>query len=671
METDHPGVVFSAGELELRLLGPMRLTRHGVAVPLPPSRKVRALLAYLAMTPGSVPRERLCDLFWEVPSDPRGELRWSLSKLRLLMDTNVRRRVIATGDRISLDLDGCDVDALKLVEARRRGVGNLDLPDLRTISTRCGGDFLEGTDVGGCPAFEHWLTSLRSELRLYGLEVAAEMGRKTPVGSDDGLPAARQWLDLAPLDAAANIRFLAELHHRRMTDACNRHLDAAARFFADEGADFTPIRAAWRQFQRPPGQSAVTIVAEGVDRPVEPDHMAAARRASIAVMPFRDLAADRAGRHDLGSAIAHDVISKLARLRSLFVIARGSVFAIAGEGLELQEIGRRLGVDYVASGFLEEHDQGIGVTVEVAEAATAHIVWTDRFEARSAERFALLDEISNSIVSSIAAEIENEERNRAILKHPDSLDAWEAYHRGLWHMFRFTAEENARAAEFFRLSTRLDPTFSRAHAGLSFTHWQRAFQRWGDRDTETRDALEAAGQSLLVDDQNPAAHWSMGRALWLTGDHDQAVRELEHSVHLSPNFALGHYALAFVHSQSGDPRAAIAASDHSRLLSPYDPLLFGMLGTRAIALIRLGAFEEAADWAVKAAARPNAHVHIVAIAAHCLALAGRIGEARSCAARIRLQNPDYRTDNFLDTFHFTPDVIARYREAAALIGLAT
>ncbi len=84
---------------------------------------------------------------------------------------------------------------------------------------------------------------------------------------------------------------------------------------------------------------------------------------------------------------------------------------------------------------------------------------------------------------------------------------------------------------------------------------------------------------------------------------------------LSPNFALGHYALAFVHSQSGDPRAAIGASDHSRSLSPFDPLMFGMLGVRALALVRLSEFEEAAEWAIKAAARPNAHVHILGIAA--------------------------------------------------------
>ena len=96
---------------------------------------------------------------------------------------------------------------------------------------------------------------------------------------------------------------------------------------------------------------------------------------------------------------------------------------------------------------------------------------------------------------------------------------------------------------------------------------------------------------------------------------DQSVVELEQAIDLSPNFALGHYTLAFVHSQAGDPRAAIASSDHSRHLSPFDPLLFGMLGARAMALVRLGRFEEAADWAVKAAARPNAHAHILAIAA--------------------------------------------------------
>lgn len=187
------------------------------------------------------------------------------------------------------------------------------------------------------------------------------------------------------------------------------------------------------------------------------------------------------------------------------------------------------------------------------------------------------------------------------------------------------------------------------------------------REPEVGRAFETAGQSLMADDRDPAAHWAMGRALWLRGRHDQSIVELEQSVDLSPNFALGHYTLAFVHSQDGDARAAIKASDHSRHLSPFDPLLFGMLGARAMALVRLGRFDEAAEWGVKAAARPNAHAHILAIAAYCLALAGRIGEARAQMAAIREKLPGYGVEDFLKAMQFAAEDSAIFRKGAKRI----
>ena len=94
-----------------------------------------------------------------------------------------------------------------------------------------------------------------------------------------------------------------------------------------------------------------------------------------------------------------------------------------------------------------------------------------------------------------------------------------------------------------------------------------------------------------------------------------------------------------------------------------------MLGARAMALVRLGRFEEAADWAVKAAARPNAHAHILAIAAQCLALAGRLDEARGFTALIHKSIPQYRLDDFLTAFRFSPDAAATFRTGARRIGL--
>jgi tetratricopeptide (TPR) repeat protein len=234
-------------------------------------------------------------------------------------------------------------------------------------------------------------------------------------------------------------------------------------------------------------------------------------------------------------------------------------------------------------------------------------------------------------------------------------------------MYRFNQDDNERARHFFGMAVRLDPTFSRAYAGLSFTHFQNAFQGWAPREPEIDRAFEAASQSLIVDERNPAAHWAMGRALWLRGHHNQSVVELEQAIDLSPSFALGHYTLAFVHSQAGDPHAAIAASDHSRLLSPFDPLLFGMLGARAIALVRLGQFKEAAGWAVKAAARPNAHAHILGVAAYSLALAGMIDEARVHAAGIRKTLPQYGITDFLDSFRFDPHAAELFRKGARIV----
>ena len=139
---------------------------------------------------------------------------------------------------------------------------------------------------------------------------------------------------------------------------------------------------------------------------------------------------------------------------------------------------------------------------------------------------------------------------------PASLDAWQAYHRGLVHMYRFTGGGNREAQRFFLRAIALDPTFSRNYAGLSFTHFHNAFLLQSrDRDREIALAFETAGQALEADPGDPAAHWAMGRALWLRREHEGAISALNQSIRLSPSYALAHYGLAFVHCQTGIPHA--------------------------------------------------------------------------------------------------------------------
>lgn len=659
-------------DFSVRMLGPLTLIRGRDPVALPASRKARALFAYLALSPGAVGRTRLCDLLWDVPNDPRGELRWCLSKLRHILDEPQRPRVQASDDRVALDLSGCLVDAIEVASAAGSRLETIDVDRLRALSGLFVGDFLEGLNIDRSPNFSAWLTAQRRRFSACHAAILEQLALKLPPGCEEASSHLEKWIEIAPFDRRAHSLLLSELARQGKIAQGEEHLAATARLFESEGLDFAPIRAAWRLGkQARPTHTREAEPALGPRPPSDPAAVASHEtgRASLAVMPFVDEASGESVRGGLADGLTHDIITRLAKLRDLFVIARGSVFALADRGVGPEDAGRRLNVDYVASGAVRRSEGRVTVRVELVEVRTARIVWADGFDHKLDDTFAVLDQIGNSIVSSISSEIEMVERNRAILKAPNSLNAWQAYHRGLWHMYRFTQSENELAQRYFARAVQLDPTFARAHAGLSFTHWQSAFQRWADRETESDRAFATAGQSLLADDQNPAAHWAMGRALWLRGSQDASLRELQQAVDLSPNFALGHYSLSFVHCQSGDPRVAIRSSDHSRNLSPFDPLLFGMLGARAMALVRIGQFEEAADWALKAAARPNAHTIILAIAAHCLALAGRLEEGRTFAASIRKALPRYSTHDFLGSFRFAPDTAALFREGGKRIGL--
>jgi DNA-binding SARP family transcriptional activator len=654
--------------LRIGLLGPMTVSRGGSALPMPSSRKVRALIAYLAMAPQAVARTQLCELLWDIPNDPRGELRWCLSKARGVLDEPRRRRIEARGDTVRLDVSDCLVDALNVAHVTQTGLDASDTDRLRALVALFNGDFLEGLEIDRCPGYHGWVTAQRRRFR--GAHAALLEHLVGRVSGDEALDYLDSWYRLAPYDLRVHELLLGALARSGRIREGEEHLEATARLFESEGLDHGPIRVAWRMVRaqaegtvrlQTPAPEPVPAEAGSID-----PGGTMPRRASIAVMPFVDRTGSGGGPAD---GLVHDVITRLAKLRSLFVIAQGTVFALHERHVGPEEAGRMLNVDYVVGGTFRRDDTRLTVTVELTETRTARIVWAETFDGKIDDAFAVLEEIGNRIVTSIANEIETIERNRAILKPPNSLNAWEAHHRGLWHMYRFTKEDNVRAQRFFETAVRLDPTFARAHAGLSFTHWQNAFQNWADPKREMDRAFETAGQSLLADDRDPAAHWAMGRAFWLRGNHDESVSELERAVDLSPNFALGHYTLSFVHAQAGDPKAAVRFNDYSRHLSPFDPMLFAMLATRALALVRLGQFEEAADWAVKGTTRPNAHAHIKAIAAFSLALAGRDDEARANLASIRATLPHYGVEDFLRAFRFDDDSVALFRTVATRVGL--
>jgi TolB-like protein len=666
--------------VRLTLLGGFDARRiEGKAVQLP-TRKAEALLAFLACKSGEKqPRDRLTALLWGDRSDPqaRHSLSQALVSIRHAFDDSApwllteRETIAAQPGAIDLDV----AEFQKLSHTANDLKGALELYR---------GPFLDGFSLRES-GFEEWLTQERA--RLHGIAFSALLAlADAQATAGDGDAA------IATLSRAVCLDPLAEEAHRRLMrlqidrGLCNDSV-RQYRFLADvlkqelgtapDPSTKALYQVAMDRLERTPQPRGAADRA--CNARVEPSAQPAARRdepvrsrrACVAIMPFADPDAGSGRRARMAGGLTVDIITRLAKLRSLHIIAQGTVFALAEKGLGAEEASRILNVDYATSGTAQRQGDRVIVAIELVEVRSARIVWAERFDRKLDDTLPVLDEIGDRIVTAIASEIEMAERNRAILRPPGSLDAWEALHCGLWHMYRFNEADNERARRFFRTAIGLDPTLARAHAGLSFTHFQNAFLlRTRDRQREIDSAYDAAGQGIIADDRDPAAHWAMGRALWLRGRQEQSLIELENAVELSPNFALGHYTLAFVHCQSGNPCSAIGFSDHSRHLSPYDPMLFGMLATRALAHARLGQFDQAADWGVKAAARPNAHAHILAIAAQCLALADRVDEARTFIPLIHQTRPGYSIEDFLGAFRFDAGDTALFRKAAQQNGLS-
>lgn len=391
-------------------------------------------------------------------------------------------------------------------------------------------------------------------------------------------------------------------------------------------------------------------------------------RPSIAVLPFR-LAGSPDAHAAIGDALADELIIDLARLRWLFVTARGSTFRLREPDADIGAIGRLLGVRYCLQGSVEVTGARLGVSASLVDTRNDGIIWAERFSRAIDDVNQLLADVGAQILAALEVQIPLHEAALARTAAIENLDAWSAYHLGLQHMYRFNREDNAAASALFRQAVTLDPRFARAHAGLSFVHFQTAFMRHtNDVAGEIRLARRCAERGLGLDPLDPFINFTMGRSFWLDGDLASALVWLERATSISPNYAQGIYARAWTETLAGQGIEGRRHVDLAMRLSPLDPLYYAMLGTRAFTHMLLGEDAEAAAWAERAARSPGAHVLIAMIAAAAHSLAGDQARAAAWAANVRERNPALTRQDFFRAFPMRVDA-ARERIADSLLRL--
>ena len=375
-----------------------------------------------------------------------------------------------------------------------------------------------------------------------------------------------------------------------------------------------------------------------------------ASRPSIAVLPFRVIG--EAGAYaTIAEGLPHELITELARLRWLFVIARGSSFRLRGKDRDVCEAGRLLGARYCLTGTVEVTGQHLAVTTELVDTGGGDVVWAERYTGFVDDVHAVREEIRSKILTSLEIQIPLHEASAARLRDTADLDSWSAYHLGLQHLYRFNRKDNVIAAGLFERAVARAPGFARAHAGLSFVHFQTAFMRQTeDFAGEIELARRFAQQGVDIDPLDPFVNFTMGRSFWLEADLDRAASWLERATSLSPNYAQGIYAHAWTETMAGPSQTAREEVDLAMRLSPLDPLYYAMLATRGFVQMAEGEYQEAAEWADRAARSPGAHVLIAMIAAAAQAMAGDHARAETWAARVRARSPLLTSEDFFRSF---------------------
>jgi TolB-like protein len=390
---------------------------------------------------------------------------------------------------------------------------------------------------------------------------------------------------------------------------------------------------------------------------------------SIAVLPFR-LRGDAGAYAAIAEALPDELIVDLARLRWLFVTARGSSFRLRAADADMGEVGRLLGVRYCLAGTVEMLGKTLAVSVELVDTRDSGVVWAERLTGSLDDVHRLRDEIRQSVLSALEIQIPLHEAALARLGVSEDLDAWSAYHLGLQHLYRFNRRDNSAATALFQRAIARDPGFARAHAGLSFVHFQTAFLRnTDDVAGEVNEARRFAARAYELDALDPFVNFVMGRSYWLTGDLEGGLSWLERATALSPNYAQGIYARAWAETLAGHAKAGRGHVDLAMRLSPLDPLYYAMLGTRALNHAVVGEEAEAARWAERAARAPGAHVLIAMIASAMHGIAGDEAASMAWAANVRERNPALTREDFFRSFPMkVADARSRISDALARCG---
>jgi adenylate cyclase len=260
-------------------------------------------------------------------------------------------------------------------------------------------------------------------------------------------------------------------------------------------------------------------------------------RPSVAVLPFKNMSGDAV--HDsFSDGITEDVIAALGRFSNLLVISKSSSFPFKDSNVAPAEIGRLLNARYLLDGSIRRAGNRVRVGVQLTEATTGRLVWSETYDAEIDDIFAVQDTIAKRVVGAAAVGLTRFERERALAKPTSNLAAYEYVLRGRGELSHDTRDSNDEASELFQRAIDLDPNYADAYAALGGSYYEAVVSGWSEFRAEDLERAEAfAKKALALDPATTRAYRLLGLINLSRKRYDLALEQIDRALEFNPSDA--------------------------------------------------------------------------------------------------------------------------------------
>jgi TolB-like protein len=391
-------------------------------------------------------------------------------------------------------------------------------------------------------------------------------------------------------------------------------------------------------------------------------------RPSVAVLPFSNLSGDPEQEY-FADGMVDDIITGLSRIKWLFVIARNSTLSYRSRAADVKQIGSELGVRYLLEGSVRKAENVVRINVKLVDTSTGACVWTERYDRRFDDIFALQDEIALAVVGAIEPSLFRAEAERVKRKRPDSLDAYDLVLRAQPDVYSGMPKRSAKALVLLERALTLDPTYALAHGFAAMSHHNR-FLRAGLHEEDRAASVRHAEAAIVHGQDDGIALTFAGFSIGMDGhDRAAALAAFEAALIVSPSTALTYILGSVVLAWTGDAERAIDWAGRAMRLSPFDPWSFAAHHSFTLGHFQRGRFDDAAKAAYNAVQSNPAHSISYMLLAAALAKLGRPEEAKTAAARVLTLQSGFRSSRQLSGVDCTPALAAALSDALRETGL--